>query len=209
MTLNFVVQTSTNDIGPGRLETSPLKLSVNMEDTIEAVLPVYYSNTLDPNIHLYQFPLLERPLHVPPAAAASGKIITARHKPSTSRIEIHVPLDTRQEVWNPERGRDLGQARHDGDKASAPPEKTTREEPEPRLTEIRLRNEVGPSKGDYMLGILHGSKLKHFYMCMRITKVTTRCDPSTPNATRTPVATIPRLLGCNLAEECSPQQGWG
>ncbi|KZS92926.1 hypothetical protein SISNIDRAFT_549959 [Sistotremastrum niveocremeum HHB9708] len=130
-----------------------------MEDTIEAVLPVYYSNTSDPNIHLYQFPLLERPLHIPPAAAASGKIITARHKQSIARTEIHVPLDTRQEVWNPERGRELGQARHGSDKANAPPDRNARDDPNPRLTEVRLRSELVPSKGDYMLGILHGNAI--------------------------------------------------
>ncbi|KAF7339645.1 DNA-directed RNA polymerase III subunit rpc5 [Mycena sanguinolenta] len=79
---------------------------------------------------------------VPPSAAASGKRITARLKPSVPRLEIHVPSDTRPEVWNSERGREFGAARVDDDREKNQESKgKAREGDEPRLSEVRMRSE--------------------------------------------------------------------
>ena len=126
------------------------------DDQLIAVLPIHYSNALDGDIHLHQFPLLTRPLQVPPSAAASGKRIRARLKPGVRRLEIHVPVDTRPEVWNAERSRDLGKARVEDDKEKnqEEPKVKQREGEEPRLSEVRMRSEQVPHMGAYVLGVL-------------------------------------------------------
>ncbi|KAH7915401.1 hypothetical protein BJ138DRAFT_1142006 [Hygrophoropsis aurantiaca] len=125
------------------------------EDQLVSILPIHYSDTLSPNIHIHHFPLLSRPLQTPPSSALSGKRIRARIKPNTRRIEIHVPSDARSEVWNSERSKDLGAARleddreknQDGGKAKQ------KEGEEPRLMEVRMRSERILEQGAYMLGV--------------------------------------------------------
>jgi DNA-directed RNA polymerase-3 subunit RPC5 len=139
-------------------------------DSIETILPIYLSNSLSQNLHLFQYPLLSRPLEVPPSAALTGKRIKARHKPKAGRYEIHVPADTREEVWNAERGKELGQARAEEDAEEAgigqelarskkrDYEREDREREEKRLSEIRLRSEKMTNTGVYMLGIIRDGK---------------------------------------------------
>ncbi|KAF8475436.1 DNA-directed RNA polymerase III subunit Rpc5 [Gautieria morchelliformis] len=134
-----------------------------MDDPVVAVLPIHLSNSLVPNLHLHQFPLLFRPLQVPPSAAESGKRIRARLKPRVGRIEIHVPVDTRKEVWNPEKGIEYGAARAEGDQESNTHDKKEKnkqkEGEEPRLSEVRMSSERVPERGDYMLGIVRDGHL--------------------------------------------------
>lgn len=127
-----------------------------MDDPIVAVLPVHFSNSLIPNLHLHQFPLLYRPLQVPPSAAESGKRIRARYKSGTNRFEIHVPVDTRKEVWNPEKGMEYGAARTEEDMLAAGIERKAKQKEgeETRLNGVRLSSEQIPQRGDYMLGIV-------------------------------------------------------
>lgn len=127
------------------------------EDELVTVLPIHYSDSLSPNVQILQYPLLTRPLEVPPHAADSGKKIKARLKPGVRRLEVHVPVDTRPEVWNKERAIELGAARAEDDKEKnqEPTGKLKqREGEEPRLTEIRMRSEEIPQTGVYMLGIV-------------------------------------------------------
>ncbi|CUA73926.1 hypothetical protein RSOLAG22IIIB_01447 [Rhizoctonia solani] len=140
-------------------------------DTIETTLPIYLSSSLNQNLHIFQYPLLSRPLEVPPSAALTGKRIKARHKPKAGRYEVHVPNDTREEVWNVERGRELGQARADEDAEEAGTgeestkskkrdyEREEREKEERRLGEVRLRSEKLESTSVYMLGVVRDGKL--------------------------------------------------
>lgn len=129
-----------------------------MDDPVVAVLPIHFSNSLVPNIQLHLFPLLFRPLQVPPSAAESGKRIRARHKPHIGRVEVHVPVDTRKEVWNPEKGIEYGAARAEGDQQDNAPDKKDKtkqkEGEEPRLNEVRMSSEKIPERGAYMLGIV-------------------------------------------------------
>lgn len=131
-------------------------MNVLHEDRLVSVLPIYLNNTLSPNVQLHQFPLLTRPLQVPPSAAASGKQIRARIKPGVRRLEVHVPVDTRTEVWNAERSRELGAARvqDDKEKNQEQAKLKQREGEEPRLTETRLRSEPIPQVGAYVLGVV-------------------------------------------------------
>lgn len=126
------------------------------DDPLVSVIPVHFTTTLAANVHLHQFPLLTRPLQVPPAVAQSGKKIRARTKRKAGRLELHIPIDTRVEVWNKERSRDLGQARAEDDqeKSGAQSTKGKQENEEARLSELRLRSEQVPSRCAYVLGIV-------------------------------------------------------
>ncbi|KAE9410952.1 hypothetical protein BT96DRAFT_952799 [Gymnopus androsaceus JB14] len=78
-----------------------------------------------------------------------------------SRIqEIHVPADTRPEVWNGERGHEFGKGQLDDDREKNQERKGKgREGEEPRLAEIRMRSEEITQRGAQMLGILHNNQL--------------------------------------------------
>jgi len=131
-----------------------------MDDEIVSVLPIHYSDVLSPNVHIHQFPLLNRPLQVPPTAAASGKFIKARLKPNSRRLEIHVPVDTRSEVRSLERSKQLGAARLEEDREQSHDSKgKVKEDEEPRLTDVRLKSEEIPQRAVYILGIVRDGEL--------------------------------------------------
>lgn len=126
-----------------------------MDDELVSVLPIHYSDRSTPNVHIHQFPLLNRPLQVPPSAAISGKQIRARVKPTSRRIEIHVPVDARPEVWNHEKGKDLGTAQREDDREKNQDDQLKQKEGEEyRLSESRLRSDPMPHCGAYMLGVV-------------------------------------------------------
>jgi DNA-directed RNA polymerase-3 subunit RPC5 len=142
------------------------------DDEVVSSIPIRFSNALSPKIQIHQFPLLTRPLQTPPSAAASGKRITARIKPNVQRLEIHVPSDTRAEVWNSDRGRELGAARVDDDREKNQESKgKAREDNEPRLNEVRMRSEQIQQKGSYMLGIVRDGRFSHFHSFPRSMRV--------------------------------------
>lgn len=125
------------------------------DDQIVSVLPIHYSDALTPLLQIHQFPLLTRPLQAPPSAVSSGKRIRARIKPGVRRIEVHVPADTRPEVWNSDRGRELGAGQVEDDREKNQESKIKqREGEEPRLAEVRMRSEEIPQRGTHMLGIV-------------------------------------------------------
>ncbi|KAF9270361.1 hypothetical protein L218DRAFT_30152 [Marasmius fiardii PR-910] len=126
------------------------------EDELVSSMPVRYSNKL--SLHLHQFPLLTRPLQAPPSAAASGKRITARIKPKVRRLEVQVPADTRPEVWNSQRGYDLGAAQLADDREKNQEQKKVGNE-EPRLTDVRMGSEPITQKGMYLLGIVRDGEV--------------------------------------------------
>lgn len=137
-------------------------MDVSEEDRLVSVLPVHFSNTLVPNVQLHQYPLLNRPLQVPPSAAASGKRLRARLKPGVRRLEVHVPADTRQEVWNAERSKELGTARvmDDKERNQEPAQKgKQRDVEEHRLSEIRIRGEPVSHNGAYVLGVVRDGEI--------------------------------------------------
>ena len=132
------------------------------DDELVAVLPIHYSDNLSPNVHIHQFPLLNRPLQVPPSAIISGKQIRARVKPVSRKVEIHVPVDARPEVWNHEKSKDLGVAQCEDDREKNQEDQMKqREGEEPRLTYSRLRSDAIPHCGAYMLGVVRdGERFK-------------------------------------------------
>ncbi|KAF9240910.1 DNA-directed RNA polymerase III subunit Rpc5 [Melanogaster broomeanus] len=129
-------------------------------DELVSVLPIHYSDTLCPNVHVHQFPLLTRPLETPPSAALSGKRIRARVKPVSHKLEIHVPVDPRPDVWNHEKSKELGVAQRGDDREKNQEDQTKqREEEESRLTDNRLQSEQIPHLGAYMLGVVRDGRL--------------------------------------------------
>jgi DNA-directed RNA polymerase-3 subunit RPC5 len=123
-------------------------------DPLISVLPIHFSNSLSPNIHIHQYPLLSRPLQAPPSAVLSGKHVRARIKPHVRRLEVHVPADTRPEIWNSERATLLGVAQSGDDRQKNQTTKLNQQGEEPRLTEVRMRSEQITQKGVYVLGIV-------------------------------------------------------
>jgi DNA-directed RNA polymerase-3 subunit RPC5 len=126
------------------------------EDPVIARLPIRLSHAMDPDIQIHHFPLLNAPLQVPPQAAAAGKRITARLKTNVRRLEMHVPVDTRPEVWNDERASALGVAQVEDDRGKNQEvvKVKQRKEEEPRLSEVRMQSEQILQKGAYMVGIV-------------------------------------------------------
>lgn len=125
------------------------------DDELLTSLPIHLTNSLGTCVQLHQFPLLTRPLEAPPSAVRSGKRISARIRPNARRLEIHVPADTRPEVWNLDKAKELGSARVDDDREKNQESSVkTREGEEPRLSEVRLRSEEIPHRNVYMLGIV-------------------------------------------------------
>ncbi|KAF8203692.1 DNA-directed RNA polymerase III subunit Rpc5 [Pholiota molesta] len=133
-------------------------MDTDEHDELVSVLPIHYSDALVPNVHIHQFPLLTRPLQAPPSAILNGKRITARYKPQARRLEIHVPVDTRPEVYNVEKSKTLGAGRIEDDREKNQ-EKPLRDDEEPRLSEVRLRSEEIPQRGAQVLGIVRDGKL--------------------------------------------------
>jgi DNA-directed RNA polymerase-3 subunit RPC5 len=130
-------------------------MNTDDHDRIVSELPIHLSNNLAPNLQLHHFPLLNRPLDVPPSAALSGKRIRARLKSTTRRLEVHVPVDPRPEVWNVERSKELGAERMDDDKEKNQVSGSKlKEGEEPRLSEVRYKSEEITHVGAYMLGVV-------------------------------------------------------
>lgn len=134
-------------------------------DELLTSLPIHLTNSLGTSLQLHQFPLLTRPLEAPPSAVRSGKRISARIRPNARRLEIHVPSDTRPEVWNLEKAKELGAARVDDDREKNQESSIkTKEGEEPRLSEVRLRSEEIPHRNVYMLGIVRDGECLSFAM---------------------------------------------
>ena len=106
-----------------------------------------------PNLQLYQYPLLRRPLQVPPSAKVAGKKINSRFKPETDFIEIYIPCDTREDLWNKKQGREYGQhrAEEDGQKAISKEER--------RLDDLRPKIERIRDRAVYMVSVIRDIKL--------------------------------------------------
>lgn len=170
-----------------------------MDDRLIDVLPIRFSNALSPKVVVHQFPLLIRPLQVPPSAAAAGKTISARIKPSARRTEIHVPADTRPEVWNDEKAKQLGAARVTDDLEKSKETKAS-EEQEPRLAEARLSSEQIAHWGTPMLGMIrNGAHLRNYSKVFYLVDPVPRRTTPTSYIRNTPIPTDTHLSRCLLA----------
>jgi len=130
-----------------------------------ATIPIHLSNSMAPFLSIHQFPLLTQ-LRIPASAEAAGRRIKARHKPKTGLVEVRLPLDIREEVYNEDRGKELGIGR-DGEEvesSSSRRKKKSRddEESHKQLDEVRLvsqRVKGAKQRTTNMIGVLRGNKL--------------------------------------------------
>lgn len=171
------------------------------DDEVVGVMPIHYANTLAPNVVVLQFPLLARPLEIPPSAAASGKRIKARIKPNVQKLEIHVPADIRPEVWNKERAAILGAARLEDDREKNQESKIKQREGEqPRLSEVRMNSEEVPRTGTYMLGVVRNGAVFLGVGCA-ILEMILRKIVSAPHRRDTPATPNSNIYGPPFQEE--------
>jgi DNA-directed RNA polymerase-3 subunit RPC5 len=142
-------------------------MDLDENDELVSVLPIHFSDALATNLQIHQFPLLTRSLQAPPSAVLSGKRITARIKPETRRLEIHVPMDTRREVYNSEKSKELGAGRVEDDREKDQEgTERYRDNEASRLSEVRLRSEEIPHRGAHVLGIIRdGSFVNSIILC--------------------------------------------
>jgi DNA-directed RNA polymerase-3 subunit RPC5 len=173
---------------------------MNPNDELVAVLPIRYSEALTPGLQIHQFPLLNRPLQVPPSAALSGKRIRARVKPNARRIEVHIPADNRPEVWNTERGLSLGAARVLDDREKNQEAVRQREEEEPRLSEVRLRGQQLSQQGVHMLGVVRDGTDLRFKDPLLLIEFCTRPAAFASSQRYTPTTTHIDLFGRLIAQ---------
>ncbi|PWY99609.1 hypothetical protein BCV70DRAFT_200542 [Testicularia cyperi] len=163
------------------------------DSELVASLPVYLSNSLldTSSLHVFQYPIYprDRPLPVPYSAASRGHKVTSRWRPRTNHVEVDLPLDVREEVYNADRGSEFGagadiiaqkQARADaahggssgaGDNADIrAPGRSSRVKKEEeaqqqqqrgpkRLENVRLESSEIPNATSYMVGIIRDQAL--------------------------------------------------
>jgi len=171
------------------------------DDEVVGIMPIHYANALTPGVTVLQFPLLTRPLEVPPSAAASGKRIKARIKPNVRKLEVHVPADTRPEVWNRERATTLGAARLEDDRErNQEPKAKQREGEQPRLSEVRLSSEEIPRAGMYMIGVVRNG-MRVLRMARIMLKKLSRKVVSTPCCRNAAASSDTDIYGPHLQKE--------
>ncbi|EPQ27381.1 uncharacterized protein PFL1_04920 [Pseudozyma flocculosa PF-1] len=172
--------------------TAPLSQDDLPPDSdLVASLPVYLSNSLldTSSLHLFQYPVFprERPLPVPFSAASRGLKVSSRWRPKANRVEVDLPLDVREEVYNMDKGADFGvgadlvaqkQARIDAayqgsaaasgsgsgssgyvKKEKQEEERLQRERGPKRLDKTRLDSVDVPKVTNYMVGVIRDQAL--------------------------------------------------
>lgn len=117
-----------------------------MDDEPAVSLPVRLAAGPRARLELFQYPLYARgqPLPVPATAAQRGQRVTARWRPHADRIEVDLPLDMREAVYDQERGAEMG--------APLAAVKQESDAPAPRLDRIRLESALVPNATQYMVG---------------------------------------------------------
>ncbi|EST05253.1 DNA-directed RNA polymerase III subunit Rpc5 [Kalmanozyma brasiliensis GHG001] len=174
---------------PASTTTLPTSSATDLPPDSELVasLPVYLSKSLlgDSSLHVFQYPIYprDRPLPVPYSAAARGLKVSSRWRPRANRVEVELPLDVREEVYNTDRGVEFGagadvlaqkQARadaaHGGSASATEPSssrtrvKQEREEAQAnrgpkKLEKIKLESTQVPNATEYMVGVIRDQAL--------------------------------------------------
>ena len=188
-------QAPSSDDAAAQPSTSTLPTSSATElppdSELVASLPVYLSKSLlgDSSLHLFQYPIYprDRPLPVPYSAAARGLKVSSRWRPRANRVEVELPLDVREEVYNTDRGVDFGagaevlaqkQARADAahggtssnEASSSSSSSRTRVKKEKeeeaqaargpkKLEKIKLESTQVPNATEYMVGVIRDQAL--------------------------------------------------
>ena len=146
----------------------PSLMATARDETAPAVsLPVFLSASLPSSaqLELFQYPLYARgrPLPVPVTAAQRGQRVTARWRPRSDRVEMELPLDMREAVYNQERGAELAESCASMGRIGVPGAAAVKQE---RGTEaplrfdcIRLESATVPRATQYMIGTVQNGEL--------------------------------------------------
>ncbi|WFD30357.1 hypothetical protein MSPP1_001375 [Malassezia sp. CBS 17886] len=138
------------------------------DDDVVASLPVYLSapaNEAD-RLELFQYPLYprRRPLPVPSSAVQRGQQIASRWRPHADRVEMDIPLDVRESIYNRDRGSEYAQSLAHMDSIDLPHaadrvhvKQEGGGDAHPRFDRMRLEGVPVPHATSYMVGtILNG-----------------------------------------------------
>ncbi|KAL7417432.1 DNA-directed RNA polymerase III subunit Rpc5 [Mrakia frigida] len=154
------------------------------EDQVMHEIPIFLSQKLSPNLHLFQYPVTDR-IAVPESALNKGHKINARWKPLSKRFELEMPLDDRLDVYDPEKGEEFAEGARlqleketptpTGSTAAARKKEDRRKEkerderkraglegndgPKKALQSMKLKSEVVPDQTTYMAGSMRDGNL--------------------------------------------------
>lgn len=139
------------------------KAEEGADTDLMASLPVYLSSSLPESarLQLFQYPLYPsgRPLPVPASAAQQNQHIASRWRSNANRVEIDMPVDMRETVYDADKGAAIGDACKrigrmqdiDGGikrEGNADP---------PRFDSMRLDSAAVPNATQYVVGVIHNS----------------------------------------------------
>ncbi|PKI85122.1 hypothetical protein MVES_000987 [Malassezia vespertilionis] len=140
------------------------------DEALVASLPVYLNGLLSTSaqLQMFQYPLYPRgrPLPVPTFAAQRGETVTSRWRPHANRVEMDIPLDLRDAVYDSEKGEALAEVRQRS--ASIPvsgsgdvhvKQEQPATESSARFDQMRLESSVVPNATEYMVGIMRNGEL--------------------------------------------------
>ncbi len=131
-------------------------------------LPVYVSASVPPSsrLELFQYPLYARgrPLPVPATAAQRGQRVTSRWRPHANRVEMEIPLDMRETVYNHDRGMEWAENSASMGVIPTPGEPTVKQEDRAmdapsRFDRMRLESHAVPNATHYMVGTVRDGEL--------------------------------------------------
>ena len=133
-----------------------------------ASIPVFLNRSLPEGarLELFQYQLYPRgrPLPVPASAAQRGQRVASRWRPHANRVEIELPLDMRETVYNREKGAALAEACAPMGAIGVPGETAIKQErgidaPPPRFDRIRLESADVPNATRYFVGTVHNNEM--------------------------------------------------
>jgi DNA-directed RNA polymerase-3 subunit RPC5 len=150
---------------------SASRLPAGSDPNLLASLPVYLSASLPQSsrLSLFQYPTYPRgsPLPVPDSARSRGLREAARWRPKADRVEVELPLDVRQTVYNLEKGQEMARgAEHGGTfgekKVKKEPGSSRRDREREkekdkapkRLEKTRLESQLVPNQTRYFVGVI-------------------------------------------------------
>lgn len=119
-------------------------------DKVVRRLPVYLTKALGDHLRLIQYPVRTRPYD------RNSLPTGARYKPQSGLMEMTIPLNTDEAVYDQTRGSELSLGTTDRQVQTVldGPENSTSPDKEELLMELKLRGESIPLRTNYMLGVV-------------------------------------------------------
>ena len=128
-----------------------------LDPNIIASIPVYLARSVqrDSSLQVFQYPnyAYRRPLPVPESAAQRGETESARWRKNANWVEVDLPLDIRQGVYNADKGETMGANIADSKGPKAKKEDSARTDPK-RLDKVKLTSNHIPNSTRYLIGVI-------------------------------------------------------